>query len=312
MTRRVALLLVVAVALLLSASPAAAHGGGKHASALPTKISLPVGFQPEGITAGRGNTFYVGSVANGAIYRGNLKTGLGAIFIPGVAGRVAVGTDYDKKHDRLWVAGGNTHEVRAYDGSSGTLLATYTFPGGFLNDLVATKNAVYVTDSNVQQLGVVPLGTGGALPPTGAAFVRPLTGDLVYQAGFNLNGIAVAKSWLIVVQSNTGFLFRVDRSTGVTRRIDLGPYLVSNGDGVEVKGKTIYVVRNQNNLVAVLKANNAFDSAQLKGEVFSLGNLDFPTTAVVKGKTIWVVNARFTNPTPTTAEYWITRLSAKV
>ena len=103
----------------------------------------------------------------------------------------------------------------------------------------------------------------------------------------------------------------VNPATGATRRIDLGTYSVANGDGVEVVGRTIYVVRNTNNLVAVLKANGSFGSARLKGEITSPGNLDVPTTAVVHGNRLWVVNARFGNATPTTADYWITRLSAK-
>lgn len=315
MTRRGTLVLAILVTLLIGAAPVAAHDGdkddGRNNGSLPARIVLPAGFQPEGLTAGRGSTFYVGSLANGAIYRGSFKTGAGAILVPGVAGRVAVGTDYEKRHDRLWVAGGSTHEVRAYNASTGALLATYTFPGGFLNDLVATRQAIYVTDSNSQQIAVIPLGDGGALPAPASVLVRPLTGDIAYATGFNANGIASTGRWLILVQSNTGLLFRVDPTTGTTRRIDLGTYSVANGDGVEVVGRTIYVVRNTNNLVAVLKANRSFESARLRREITSPGNLDVPTTAVVHGNRLWVVNARFGNATPSTADYWITRLSAK-
>ena len=312
MTRRLALFLALAFTLLLSATPALAHGSGKSTSSVASRISLPVGFQPEGITAGPDRTFYVGSIANGAIYRGSFDTGRGSIFIPGATGRSAAGTFYEARHDRLWVAGATTHEVRAYDGSTGALLATYTFGGGFLNDLIATKDAVYITDSNSRQLDVVPFGKGGALPPPSGAFVLPLTGDFVLQAGFNANGIVEASKWLVLVQSNTGFLFRVDPATGVTRRIDLGGYSVLNGDGVEIHGRTIYVIRNQNNLVAVLKADGSFESAELQGELTSPGNLDFPTTGVLEGSNLWVVNARFTNASPATADYWITLLKTKV
>ena len=90
----------------------------------------------------------LGSTVNGAIYRGDLDSGLGATFVEGAAGRFAAGTFYEERNDRLWVAGGFTGEVRAYNGSTGALLATYTFAGGgFLNDLVVLKDRVYVTDS---------------------------------------------------------------------------------------------------------------------------------------------------------------------
>lgn len=41
----------------------------------PDTIALPAGFQPEGIASGRGSTFYAGSLANGAIIKGDLRTG---------------------------------------------------------------------------------------------------------------------------------------------------------------------------------------------------------------------------------------------
>ena len=159
---------------------------------------------------------------NGAIYRGDFKTGAGAVFIPG-AGLPAVGTEYERRHDRLWVAGGASGQVRVYNATTGALLQTYQFTAGeFLNDLVVHRGAVYVTNSNAQQLQVIPLGPGGALPAPNQAFVRPISGDLVYTTGFNANGIASHGRWLFVVQSNKGLLFRVNPATGVATQIDLG------------------------------------------------------------------------------------------
>ena len=51
-------------------------------------IALPNGFQPEGIAAGTGTTFYVGSIPTGAIYRGDVLTGTGEILVPAQEGRV--------------------------------------------------------------------------------------------------------------------------------------------------------------------------------------------------------------------------------
>ena len=137
----------------------------------------------------------------------------------------------------------------------------------------------------------------------------PLTGDLVYQAGFNANGIAARGGWLVLVQSNTGLLFRVNPRTGVTRQIDTGGYLVTAGDGLEFRGRTLYVVRNQINTVAVLKVGHGLRKAKLVGEITAeAGVLSVPTTATTSLGALWVVNARFgTPPTPDTP-YWITRL----
>src|SRR5947207_1295645 len=143
------------------------------------------------------------------------QAGSGHFLVPGVAGRVAVGVDYDTRSGRLWVAGGPTGRVSAYDASTGALLADYAFsaPVGFINDLVVTRDAVYATDSNVQQLLVIPLGAGGELPAPSAAFKLALNGDITYAAGFNANGNVAGRNRLILVQSNTGRLVSVDPRT---------------------------------------------------------------------------------------------------
>lgn len=311
MKARLILLLGLVMGLSLAIAPAvAAHGSNGH-HRLPSTIDLPDGWRPEGITAGRGATFYVGSLADGAIWKGNFRTGRGKVFVPGVAGQVAVGVEYDWRNGRIWVAGGGTGDVRAYSARTGKLLRTYHFAAtpSFLNDLVVTRTGVYVTDSLNQQLDVIPLGRHGKLPKPEKAFVLPLTGDIKFQAGFNANGIVAKSGWLILVQSNTGLLFRVNPRTGFAKAITT-TYSVLNGDGLVLRGQWLYVVRNQNNLVAVLKLGWHLKTARLVGEITSTG-LDIPTTATFAAGKLWAVNARFTTaPTPTT-EYWITKLKVK-
>jgi hypothetical protein len=287
-------------------APVAAHGGDDDVDDLPARIELPNGFQPEGIES-KGPFLYAGSLANGAIWRADARTGSGRILVPGVAGRIAVGLHLDE-WGRLWVAGGPNKTIRVYKARTGELLRTYDFPTtGFLNDLDITRNAVYATDSVNQQLAVVPLRRRGKLPPSSAAKTMALTGDIQYTTGFNANGIAARGGFLIVVQSNTGQLFRVNPRSGVARLIDTGGYSVTAGDGLEVRGRTLYVVRNQLNLVAVLRLSPSLRRARLIGEITS-SDLSVPTTATVTLGALWVVNARFgTTPTATTP-YWITRL----
>jgi hypothetical protein len=196
MRRILGSILGLAIIATLAAAPATANS-------FPDEIDLPDGWQPEGIT-NDGTTLYVGSLVDGAIWRGTLPSGTGAEFIPGVDGQMAVGLDYEEAHDRLWVAGGGGSSIRVYDATTGELLETYTFASGFVNDIVATPGAVYATDSNIQQLLVVPLAADGSLPAPGDAFTLPLTGDITYETGFNANGIAYARGRLVIVQSNTG------------------------------------------------------------------------------------------------------------
>jgi hypothetical protein len=292
--------LAALLALLLLVAPVSAHP-------FPSRIDLPDGWQPEGITAGLGNRAYVGSLADGAIAKVNLRSGAVTPLAEGAPGRVTVGVDYERGRHRIWAAGGNSGQVRAYDARTGALLETYQLTTGFLNDVVVTRRAVYVTDSNVQQLIVIPLGRHGALPDPSAAFTLPLTGDLVYQAGFNLNGIVASRGWLIVVQSNTGQLFRVHPRTGDTTEIDLHGASVTFGDGLEVRGSRLAVVRNQLNEVAVFKLGAHLRSARLVRTLTS-PDLDVPTTVAFSAGRLWAVNARFSTPPTPTTPYWITRL----
>jgi sugar lactone lactonase YvrE len=322
MKRRLVLFLGLIMALSLVVVPAAAaHGKKHHPAPLPTRIDLPNGFQPEGITSGPSNKWagstklYVGSLADGAIWKGSVKGGPGKILVAGVAGQSALGLHIDPR-GRLWVAGGDDQTIRVYSTRTGKLLRTYTFPtAGFLNDLVITRSGVYATDSVNQQLAVVPFNkwsthsrhAWGKLPATTKAKVTPLSGEIVYAAGFNANGIVAKDGWLILVQSNTGLLFRVNPRTGEAKAIDTNGYSVLNGDGLVLRGRWLYVVRNTDNLVAVLKLSFRLKTAKLVGEITSPG-LDVPTTATFAAGKLWAVNARFTTaPTPTT-EYWITKL----
>lgn len=314
--------LVAAVILLLAALaavPGSATAQDRHGHEHPPdQIALPDGWQPEGITTD-GRHLYVGSLADGAIWRADARTGAGEVLAAGAAGRVAVGLDYDRRRDLLWVAGGPTGEVRAQDADTGEVLATYAVPStapGFLNDLVVTPRAVYVTDSFNQELGVIPFARGGhhrhhgsSLPPETAATTLPLTGDLVYQEGFNLNGIVRHQGHLLAVQSNTGLLFDIRARTGDTRLVDLGATSLVNGDGLESGGCVLYVARNLDNLVPVLRLSRG---ASRGTEIATLEDpaLDVPSTIALTGHSLWAVNARFTTPpTPDTA-YSIVRLDA--
>lgn len=309
MRRRLTLLLGLAVALSMLLVPSVSAHSGKHPS-LPSRIDLPDGFQPEGIASGPRHRLYVGSLADGTILKVNPANGAVRTLVPGVVGKAALGLEVDWR-GRLWVAGGGGQEVRVYSTRTGALLKTYTFPtAGFLNDLVVTRRAVYVTDSVNQQMGVIPLGRHGRLKDPSKAKVRALTGDIVYAPGFNANGIARKAGWLVIVQTNTGKLFRVNPRTGVTKAINLHGLDVTNGDGLTIRGRWLYVVRNFDNKVDVYKLGPRLLSARFKGSITKTGpnGLDVPTTAAFSLGKLWAVNARFTTaPTPTT-DYWITKL----
>jgi sugar lactone lactonase YvrE len=302
---------IFALALLMSLSPVAASAHHDR----PDRIDLPDGWMPEGITTD-GRFLYSGSLADGALLRANPRTGNTRIIEEGRQGRVAVGVDYDRRRDVLWVAGGGTNRIRAHDARTGRRLAVYNFPSEnprFINDLVVTRRAVYATDSFNQQLLVVRLGRGDRLPGPRAATTRALTGDLVYVPGpdqFNLNGIVKSGRRLLAVQSNKGLLFRINPFTGRTRTVNLGGGSpLSFGDGLEIDGDILYVVRNQLNEIAVVDLGRRLRRGEVVAHLTD-DDFDIPTTVALLGDSLYAVNARFGTAGPQPAEYWITRIDA--
>lgn len=272
-------------------------------------IALPDGFQPEGIAIGPGATGYVGSLADGDVYVFDVRTGEEITTLEG-PGTSSVGLKIDNR-GRLFIAGGPTGEARVVDAATGEILQSYTFSGAptFINDVVVTRDAAWFTDSQQAQLYKLPLGPGGALPEEDAFEVVPLSGDWEQQPGFNANGIAETPNHqaLLVVQTVTGTLFRVDPESGVATAVDLGGYALTNGDGLLVVGRTLYVVQNQLNTVAVIRLTADGTSGELVKQITD-PDFQVPTTVARFGNGLYLPNARFgTPPTPDT-EYSVVRI----
>jgi sugar lactone lactonase YvrE len=293
-------LLTAAVALPAALATTSALGGtAAAADVFPTELPLPNGFQPEGIAIGPGPFAYFGSLADGRIFRVNLITGAGQVISAG-PGTPSVGLKTDNR--RAFVAGGPAGNARVVDLRSGAILASYQFATGdtFINDLVLTPDTAWFTDSRQAFLYGLPLRHG--LPDQAHVIKLPLSGDYKIQDGFNANGIARTPDGraVLIVQSNTATIFRVDTRTGVARMVDLGGYAVTNGDGLLVDGRTLFAVQNQNNLVAEFRLNPAGTSGRLV-TTHTDPRLDVPTTIAAFGNRLYLPNARFTTPpTPTT------------
>jgi hypothetical protein len=291
MLRKATIISLGLLALLVPAAPAGPP-------AQPT-IALPDEFRPEGIASGEKDSFYVGSIPQASVYRGSYRTGEGEVLVPPhdqpPDQRNHIGLKVDERFDRLFVAGGPSHGVYVYDSNTGADIASFALPdAGFINDVVLTKRAAYFTDSIVQQLYRLPIGKHGEL---GEVERIPITGDLVFQEpGFDANGIEALRGGrtLIVVQSNTGKLFTVDAATGDSREIELDTPVI-NGDGILLRGRTLYVVRNRDNVIAVVQLAGDLRSGEVE-DLLTDDNLDVPTTIAPFHQFIYAVNARFDLP----------------
>lgn len=297
--------LLLTAVLALGAAAALAQG------TYPKKIALPNAFAPEGIEIRNGNTVYVGSVGSGAVWVGSLRSGAGRLLVEGAPNvRAAAGIEYDR--GRLWVSGARFGNARVYDARTGTLELEYQLATGtdatFINDAAATKRAVWFTDSQRPVLYKVALSANGR---PGAATTVPLSGDYLHVAGqFNLNGIVATPNGktLIAVQSAARKLYTIDATTGAAKLIDLGGYDLTNGDGLLLRGRTLYVVQNRDNQVAVFELSQDLTKATFLRAITDPGNLDVPTTIDRAGGRLYVVNARFGTTTPTDQAYSIVRL----
>ncbi|MEU4470885.1 superoxide dismutase [Micromonospora sp. NPDC023888] len=299
--------LVAAATLTTVGASATAH----PTKPFPARIALPDGFTPEGLTIGRGTTVYVGSVLDGAVWRGDLRTGRGSVLIPGTPGAAKAGLKLDPQ-GRLWTADFTGGGASVYDANSGARLAHYPFttdPNTLVNDLVITERAVYFTDSTRPELYVVPLGPGGRLPAPAAVRVLPLTGPGATPDAFNNGIVALPDGDLLVAQMLTGQLVRVDPRTGGSRLFDLGGYSVDRADGLVLHGRTLYVIRNLTNVVAVVRLNADHTAGTVQREITG-PQLRSPATGDLLGSALYVVNGRFDVESTPTTDYDIVRVPA--
>ena len=84
----------------------------------------------------------------------------------------------------------------------------------------------------------------------------------------------------------------VDPDTGLATEIDLGGASVPFGDGLVLRGKTLYVVQNFANAIAVFTLSPDYSAATFKGH---LTDEDFriPATAAAFGPWLYATNGRF-------------------
>lgn len=304
-----ALALAVAAVSGATAGPRAEDRGGWHGGHerydldLPDRLDLPDGWQPEGITAGHRFDLYVGSIPTGAVLRLDARSGESETVVEPRQGRAAIGLKIDRRK-RLFVAGGPTGKAFVYDARTGADLAEFQLaPAGaadtFVNDVALTRRTAYFTDSRRSQIYAVDADLGSsrtiALP------------DIPVATGNNLNGIVATpkQDALLAVQTNAGRLWKIDPATGTAVQVDLGGETLEAGDGLYLKGRTLYVVQNRLNRIAVIRLKADYTAGTVVTRISSTG-FDVPSTITFLRGELYAVNARFGTAGPQPAKYWVT------
>jgi hypothetical protein len=286
---------------LLAVVPAIALTLGMGVPSSVRSVPLPNDFSPEGIAAGTGSTVYVGSLKDGDIYRADIRTGKGKVFIDAPAGRKALGMKFDKAHHRLWVAGGPTGHGYVYDTHSGKSRADLTLvtsPGSLINDVVVTRHAAYFTDSFNPVIYQVPIGHNGKL---GKPRTIKLSGPAaqIVAGGFNLNGIDSPDGrTLIVDHTALGALMTINPRNGTSRSINVtgGKLTAGTLDGILLRGRKLYVVENFAERLVTLKLSHDLRTARIVAVVTDAdvkGAFRIPTAVAQQNGKLALVNARF-------------------
>ena len=286
--------LIALVGLVVVAS------AGPSARAFPDFIPLPADFGPEGIAVGNGSTFYAGSLAattRGQILVGDLRTGEFATLVA-PDGVPATGMKHDPRSNLLFVARAGSGMGTIFNAESGDVVASYQFKTSptFINDVVITREAAYFTDTQAPFLYRVALGPAGA--PSADFTQIPLPGT------FRTNGIAATPNGehLFVVDGATAQLYRIDTATHTPVPVDLGADTLPNADGLLLEGKTLHVVQNVRNQIAVVELSPDYMSGTIADfitEPFTSNPLTkVPTTIAKFGSALYAVTAGFAAPSP--------------
>jgi hypothetical protein len=303
--------LVGCAAVVLSLATVGSGIAQSDAAVFPDLIQLPADFGPEGIAAGSGHTFYVGSLADataGQILVGNLRTGLFTELVA-PTGRFAAGMKFDPRSGYLFVSGGTSGRATVYDASSGAEVAFYPFlPPGVagINDVVVTRQAAYFTDTTRPFLGRVALAQNGQ-PGDGALIPLPanfgVRGPCTVGPAPRGNGIAATPDgdYLILVHSGEGRLYLVDTTTHTPMPIPIsggdfaGGAALCSGDGILLEGHTVYAVQSVLNRVAVVQMAPDYSSGEITGYITepfaSNPALQRPNTIASFGDSLYAVTS---------------------
>jgi Cu-Zn family superoxide dismutase len=249
---------------------------------------------PEGIAYNVSNgMFYVGSTTSGDIVQVDVTNGTTSTFAAGAAqNRLDCRGLKTDARNRLWIAGGAENKIHVLS-PTGQLLKTWDtkvlFNSGFINDCALDANYVYFTDSRVQK--VYRAAVNGDTPGDVEEWLTFADPQIPYGAGFNANGIALTEDdrYLLLVISNTGKVFRIDRSSKAISEVTLDQHVLA-GDGLWLTGTTLYVSRNTTGQIFPVQLNSSFTQGTV-GAGFGT-NLKFNTTIARADNYFLVVNSQ--------------------
>ena len=320
--------LVPTAVILLALPILSASAGGKS---FPKIVPALEGAPPEGFTIGKGHMAYNGSI-DGSIYKMNLRTGHGEPLVDAepdfdvFAGDCnKLGMRVDPRSNYLFVAGCINGDAYVYDADTGKEIMKYQLDEPDLtviNDLAITRDAVYFTDFGQPFIYRLPLSKNGRIPSgEDAATAIPLTGD--FEVGDNdfgafANGIVATPNGktLIIGNSGSSKIFKVDPTTGYADEIIVDPPLFgllegSFLDGIVLYDGILFILSPgetaAGDIIQVVELADDMLTGTLLGTI-SDPDMDGVASGAMHGDSLYVNNAHY-EAGPTDIETWITKLN---
>ncbi len=282
---------------------AAPTSSAPAASQVGTAFTLPGDrVYPEGIALDeRTGDRYVGSFADGTIYRATADAAAAEVFLPaGADGRKTANGLHVDGQGRLWVIDSSAG-VDVYDLANRALVARFDVPNPaephFVNDLAITADGTaYLTDS---QRDVVYRVTPDQVRPGARAELDPrfdLRGVVPPHGvdAYTLNGIVAGpgETYLLVVDTTNGLLYRIELGDGHPSVVRLTGGDMRHGDGLALDGSTLRVVQNTDNVVSRWTIADDGTAATRDAAVTDPA-LELPTTLVHTSDRSLVVASQF-------------------
>jgi sugar lactone lactonase YvrE len=253
------------------------------------------------------DTFLVSSFREGAIYAVD-RQGKAKVLVNDERLCSVLGIALDVERGRLWAvssdlassvrpsAAGPKHHaaVGVYDLATGKPIEYVDLaslaPGPHLLNGIALDAAgnAYVTDSFSPNIYKVAANGKASLFLSDSRFAGE---------GINLNGLVVhPDGYLLVIKKSDGFLFKVPLASPATfTKVEVGASLIG-GDGVLLAGEnSLVIVANQvpghaSNAAFAVTSDDGWATARVRA-THSLGDV-YPTTAVLRGGTLYVIHSK--------------------
>lgn len=247
---------------------------------------------PESIGIDRASgAAYVGSLADGTIYRLDPSGQTDTVSAAGADERRSVAGIKVDGGGRLWAAGGYEGTVHVYGLAPWSLLARHDVGQrpSCVNDIAfGPDGAAYITDSLIPTLFRVDPDASRL-----EAFADLAGQGVPWPEGLNLNGIVLAPDarHLVACQTNTGRFWRIALDGAAVDEVDIDGGPLEHCDGLAITGSTLWVAINARDAIAEVSLAEDGSAGAVRRTVHSAA-FRFPTAIAAQPERLLVVNGQ--------------------